>query len=82
MKSDRGDEGRRAIEDQMAFEPRCHRGADCCSEPASGEAGTAGVGFAARPLSARAARNPHLTEEEREAAEAEAAEWVRVCNRC
>ena len=52
-----------------------HRGADCCSEPALSGAWD-------RPLSARASRNPLLTEEEREAAEAEAAEWARICSRC
>jgi len=52
-----------------------HSGADCCSEPAQLDPDS-------RPLSAHAARNPHLTPEQRETAEAEAAEWVRVSNRC
>jgi hypothetical protein len=67
--------------DQTSEEPALllpathHRGADCCSEPAH-------LDPESRPLSARAARNPHLTIEERESAETEAAEWARVCNRC
>lgn len=52
-----------------------HSGSDCCSGPAQSD-------DEFRPLSARAARNPNLTKEEREAAEAEAAEWARVSNRC
>jgi len=62
-------------ETHTSFTEAHHRGADCCSEPAQTDPNS-------RPLSARAARNTHLTTEELEAAEAEAAEWVRISNCC
>lgn len=61
----------------LPFDESQPPGGDCCSEPA-GSSGDPG----GRPLSARAARNPNLTPEELEVAEAEAAEWARICSRC
>jgi hypothetical protein len=65
------------VGEEGAIEAWHHRGADCCSEPATAELDASPI-----YLSARARRNPGMSAEELEAAEAEAAEWARISNRC